>query len=333
MPAAQPLAKGGLGASPMRDCQVEAITGLEKSFAEDRPRALIRMATGAGKTFTACAFTYRLIKYAKARRVLFLVDRANLGEQARDEFARFKTPDTGRLFTELYNVQHLTSPHIDDVCRVTICTIQRLYSILRGEELAEDADELSRAELAQALSSVGSSGRESAPSSLPACFSKSRLTSTATRSLDIGYNPAVPIEKFDFIVTDECHRSIYDLWRQVLEYFDASLIGPTATPAPQTIAYFHQNRVAEYNHERAVTDGVNVGYDVYRIKTRVTDAGGKVDKGFLVDHRSKASRKARQEVLEESANLPAPEIIAADITADLEAALEQFATIAEDLKG
>jgi type I restriction enzyme R subunit len=333
MPAAQPLAKGGLGASPMRDCQVEAITGLEKSFAEDRPRALIRMATGAGKTFTACAFTYRLIKYAKARRVLFLVDRANLGEQARDEFARFKTPDTGRLFTELYNVQHLTSPHIDDVCRVTICTIQRLYSILRGEELAEDADELSGAELAKALSSVGSSGRESAPSSLPACFSKSRLTSTATRSLDIGYNPAVPIEKFDFIVTDECHRSIYDLWRQVLEYFDASLIGLTATPAPQTIAYFHQNRVAEYNHERAVTDGVNVGYDVYRIKTRVTDAGGKVDKGFLVDHRSKASRKARQEVLEESANLPAPEIIAADITADLEAALEQFATIAEDLKG
>jgi len=265
MPFASPLVTTG-----MRDCQVEAISGLEKSFAEDRPRALIHMATGAGKTFTACAFTYRLIKYAKARRVLFLVDRANLGEQARDEFARFKTPDTGRLFTELYNVQHLTSPHIDDVCRVTICTIQRLYSILRGEELAEDADELSGAELAKAL---------------------------GNRTRDVAYNPTVPIEKFDFIVTDECHRSIYNLWRQVLEYFDASLVGLTATPAPQTIAYFHQNRVAEYNHERAVTDGVNVGYDVYRIKTKVTDAGGKVDKGFLVDHRSKASRKARQEVL------------------------------------
>ncbi len=265
MPKAHPLVTTG-----MRECQIEAITGLEKSFAEDRPRALIHMATGAGKTYTACAFTYRLIKYAKARRVLFLVDRANLGEQARDEFARFKTPDTGRLFTELYNVQHLTSPHIDDVCRVTICTIQRLYSILRGEELAEDADELSGAELARAL---------------------------GNRTRDVVYNPTVPIEKFDFIVTDECHRSIYNLWRQVLEYFDASLIGLTATPAPQTIAYFHQNRVAEYNHERAVTDGVNVGYDVYRIKTRVTDAGGKVDQGFLVDHRSKASRKARQEVL------------------------------------
>ncbi len=265
MPFAHPLVTTG-----MRDCQIEAITGLEKSFAEDRPRALIHMATGAGKTFTACAFTYRLIKYAKARRVLFLVDRANLGEQARDEFARFMTPDTGRLFTELYNVQHLTSPHIDDVCRVTICTIQRLYSILRGDELTEDADELSGAELAKAL---------------------------GNRTRDVAYNPTVPVEKFDFIVTDECHRSIYNLWRQVLEYFDASLIGLTATPAPQTIAYFHQNRVAEYNHERAVTDGVNVGYDVYRIKTKVTDAGGKVDKGFLVDHRSKASRQARQEVL------------------------------------
>ncbi|MCP5522096.1 MAG: DEAD/DEAH box helicase family protein [Verrucomicrobiales bacterium] len=265
MALAHPLATTG-----MRDCQVEAIKGLETSFAEDRPRALIHMATGAGKTYTACAFTYRLIKYAKARRVLFLVDRANLGEQARDEFHRFRTPDTGRLFTELYNVQHLTSPQIDDVCRVTICTIQRLYSILRGEELAEDADDLSGAELAKAL---------------------------GNRPRDVAYNPTVPIEKFDFIVTDECHRSIYNLWRQVLEYLDASLIGLTATPAPQTIAYFHQNRVAEYNHERAVADGVNVGYDVYRIKTRVTDAGGKVDKGFLVDHRSKASRKARQEVL------------------------------------
>jgi type I restriction enzyme, R subunit len=278
LPTAHPLvdagndgANKGLGASPMRDCQVEAITGLETSFAENRPRSLIHMATGAGKTYTACAFTYRLIKYAGARRVLFLVDRANLGEQARDEFARFRTPDTGRLFTELYNVQHLTSPHIDDVCRVTICTIQRLYSILRGEDLAEGADDLSGAELASALG--------------------------VTRTRDVAYNPAVPIEKFDFIVTDECHRSIYNLWRQVLEYFDSFLVGLTATPAPQTIAYFHQNRVAEYNHERAVADGVNVGYDVYRIKTRVTEQGGKVEKGFLIDHRSKASRAQRSAVL------------------------------------
>ena len=270
LPTAHPLVDAGNDGAKMRDCQVEAITGLETSLAENRPRALIHMATGAGKTYTACAFTYRLIKHAGARRVLFLVDRANLGEQARDEFARFRTPDSGRLFTELYNVQHLTSPHIDDVCRVTICTIQRLYSILRGEELDESADDISAGELAAAL---------------------------GNRTRDVAYNPAVPIEKFDFIVTDECHRSIYNLWRQVLEYFDSFLVGLTATPAPQTIAYFHQNRVAEYNHERAVADGVNVGYDVYRIKTRVTEQGGKVEKGFLIDHRSKASRAQRSAVL------------------------------------
>ncbi len=266
MPIEYPLATNG-----MRACQVEAIVGLEKSFAENRPRSLIHMATGAGKTYTACAFAYRLIKYAGAQRILFLVDRANLGEQARDEFHKFRTPDTNRLFTELYNVQHVTSPHIDDVCRITICTIQRLYSILRGEELAEGADELSGAELAAALGT--------------------------TQSREVVYNPTVPIEKFDFIVTDECHRSIYNLWRQVLEYFDGFLVGLTATPAPQTIAYFNQNRVAEYNHERAVADGVNVGYDVYRIRTRVTEQGGKVEKGFMVDHRSRATRAARQAAL------------------------------------
>jgi hypothetical protein len=68
MPTANPLDTNG-----MRDCQIEAITSLEQSFAEDRPRALVHMARGAGKTFTACAFTYRLIICAKARRVLFLL--------------------------------------------------------------------------------------------------------------------------------------------------------------------------------------------------------------------------------------------------------------------
>jgi type I restriction enzyme R subunit len=257
----------------MRDCQIEAIRGLEKSFALDFPRALIHMATGAGKTFTACAFIYRLIKFAKAKRVLFLVDRANLGEQARDEFAKYRTPDSGRLFTELYNVQHVSSSHIDPVAKVSICTIQRLYSILSGDELAEGADDLSGAEVAQAVG--------------------------ATRAREIAYNPSLPIEEFDFIIVDECHRSIYNLWRQVLEYFDAYLVGLTATPAPQTIAYFNQNRVAEYNHERAVADGVNVGYDVYRIRTRVSDRGGTIEKGLYIDRRSKTTRRTRQEALAE----------------------------------
>ena len=224
MPVEHPLP-----AQNLRNCQVEGIANLEESFAVAHPRALIQMATGAGKTYTACSFTYRLIKYAGAKRVLFLVDRANLGRQAVSEFQQFVAPDTGRKFTEVYNVQHLTSNQLDSVARVTICTIQRLYSLLRGEELDEDLDEKSGYEIATA----------------------------DNRPKDVVYNPAIPIEAFDFIVTDECHRSIYGLWRQVLEYFDAFIIGLTATPSKQTIGFFNQNLVMEYNHERAVADGVS----------------------------------------------------------------------------
>ena len=255
----------------LRACQLEGIANLEKSFALAHPRALIQMATGAGKTYTACSFAYRLIKHAGARRILFLVDRANLGRQAMKEFQQFVAPDTGRKFTEVYNVQHLTSNQLDSVARVTICTIQRLYSILRGEELDEEIDEKSGYELAAA----------------------------DDREREVAYNPRVPVETFDFIVTDECHRSIYGLWRQVLEYFDAFTVGLTATPSKQTIGFFNQNLVMEYNHERAVADGVNVGYEVYRIKTQVTEAGGKVEKGFYVDRRHKETRQVRWTRLDE----------------------------------
>jgi type I restriction enzyme R subunit len=264
----------------VRVCRVEAISGLEQSFAEAQPRALIQMATGAGKTLTACAFTYRLIKHAGARNVLFLVDRANLGRQALAEFHQFVTPDTGRKFTELYNVQHLTSNHLDPVARVTICTIQRLYAMLRGEELLEDIDEKSGFELAAA----------------------------DQRQRDVQYNPAIPIETFDFIIADECHRSIYNLWRQVLEYFDAFLIGLTATPGKQAIGFFNQNLVSEYPHERAVADGVNVGYDVYRIRTQVTEQGGQIDKGLFVDRREKKTRRLRWEQLDDDLTFSAKEL-------------------------
>jgi type I restriction enzyme, R subunit len=263
----------------VRVCRVEAISGLEQSFAEAQPRALIQMATGAGKTLTACAFTYRLIKHAGARNVLFLVDRANLGRQAMAEFQQFVTPD-GRKFTELYNVQHLTSNKLDGVCRVTICTIQRLYAMLRGEELTEDLDEKSGFEIAAA----------------------------DQRTRDVQYNAAIPIETFDFIIADECHRSIYNLWRQVLEYFDAFLIGLTATPGKQAIGFFNKNLVSEYPHERAVADGVNVGYDVYRIKTQVTDQGGTIEKGLFVDRRDKKTRKLRWEELDDDLPYTAKEL-------------------------
>ncbi|WP_417796572.1 DEAD/DEAH box helicase family protein [Terasakiella pusilla] len=259
----------------LRDCQIDAINGLEASLAKGDPRALIQLATGAGKTFTACTFSYRLIKEAGAKRILFLVDRNNLGDQTLKEYQAYLPPGAANRFTDTYIVQHLHTNRIDPDAKVVITTIQRLFSMLKGEaELSEEDEEESAFEKWEA------EGKEPVP---------------------LSYNPALPIEMFDFIVTDECHRSIYGLWRQVLDYFDATIIGLTATPSKHTLGFFNQNLVAEYPYERSVADGVNVGYEVYRIRTRVTEKGGKVEKGdcgFQVPVRDKRTRKVRYEELD-----------------------------------
>ncbi|MFO1263780.1 MAG: type I restriction-modification enzyme R subunit C-terminal domain-containing protein [Rhodoferax sp.] len=243
--------------------QISAITNLEKSLAANKPKALIQMATGSGKTFTSIGFIYRLIKFGGARRVLFLVDRGNLARQTKKEFDAYASPYNAYKFGEEYIVQHLQGNQLDSSARVVICTIQRMFSMLKGRELTEEADEESTA-AAEALF------KDPEP---------------------IGYNPAIPIESFDIVVTDEAHRSIYNLWRQVLEYFDAYLIGLTATPNKQTFGFFNQNLVMEYGHAQAVADGVNVNYDVYRIKTEVSEQGAKVDKGFWLETQDKATRR------------------------------------------
>ena len=255
----------------LRECQISAITKLEISFKENRPRALIQMATGSGKTFTAITFIYRLLKYAKAKRVLFLVDTKNLGEQAEQEFMAFVPNDDNRKFTELYSVQRLKSSYIATDSQVCISTIQRLYAILKGTELDEQAEEENPNE------------RKYQPKEIP----------------PIEYDPKMPIEFFDFIVIDECHRSIYNLWKQVLEYYDAFEIGLTATPDKRTIGYFDQNLVSEYSHEMAVADGVNVGYEVFIIDTKVTQQGATLWKGEYTEHRERLSRKKRLELQDE----------------------------------
>lgn len=255
----------------LRDCQINAITKLETSFKENRPRALIQMATGSGKTFTAITAIYRLLKYAKAKRVLFLVDTKNLGEQAEQEFMSFVPNDDNRKFTELYSVQRLKSSYIATDSQVCISTIQRLYSILKGTELEEAAEEENPNE------------RKYQPKEIP----------------PIEYDGKMPIEFFDFIVIDECHRSIYNLWKQVLEYYDAFEVGLTATPDKRTIGYFDQNLVSEYSHEMAVADGVNVGYEVFIIDTKVTQQGATLWKGEYIEHRERLSRKKRMELQDE----------------------------------
>jgi type I restriction enzyme, R subunit len=279
-PLIEDLPARGAQAGGLWPAQIKAINNLEKSLAESRPRALIQMATGSGKTFTAVNFIYRLIKFADAKRVLFLVDRANLGRQTLKEFQQFKSPYTPYNFTEEYIVQQLKSNRIDKTARVCISTIQRLYSILKGEEIDEESDEHS-------VSGMENIYKEPPP---------------------VEYNPRVPIETFDIIITDECHRSIYNLWRQVLEYFDAFIIGLTATPSKQTFGFFNQNLVMEYPHEQAVADGVNVNYDVYQIRTQITQAGSKVDAGYYVDKRDRETRAVRWERLDEELEYDAKQL-------------------------
>ncbi|MFO7656154.1 MAG: type I restriction-modification enzyme R subunit C-terminal domain-containing protein [Bacteroidales bacterium] len=263
----------------LRPAQIVAIENLEKSFKNNRPKALIQMATGAGKTFTAATFIYRLLKFADAKRILFLVDTKNLGEQAEQEFMTYKPTDDNRKFTELYNVQRLSSSYIANDSQVCISTIQRLYSILKGEELEETAE----------LDNPNEN-----------TWMQKQLSNK--QAVPVEYTSRVPIEQFDFIVVDECHRSIYNLWKQVLDYFDAFLIGLTATPDKRTFGFFNKNVVSEYTYEKSVSDGVNVPYDIYTIETDISEKGGSIKAKQFIDKRDKLTRRTRWEQLDEDTN-------------------------------
>ena len=204
-------------------------------------------------------------------RILFLVDTRSLGEQAEREFLAYKPNDDPRNFSELYNVHRLKSSYISSDAQICISTIQRMYSILKGEELDEKAEETPFAEY---------------------------VTAESKAPKEVVYNAKIPPEFFDCIIVDECHRSIYNVWSQVLSYFDAFIIGLTATPDARTIGYFNQNFVSEYTREQAVLDGVNVGEDIYLIETSVTKNGAFIMKQ-MIEHRDRLTREKRWAQMDE----------------------------------
>ena len=253
----------------LRPASKIAVGAIEKSLAAGtHSRSLVQMATGAGKTRMAVTESYRLIKNGGFNRILFLVDRNNLGDQTMREFRDYETQDDGRKFTELYNVNKLTSAGVADSSKVVISTIQRVFSVLRGVEVPEDDD--------PGIDDFQPPG-----------------------PVTVEYNAALPPEAFDLIIVDECHRSIYGVWRGVLEYFDAHLLGLTATPTKQTYGFFQQNLVSEYTYPQSVADGVNVDFEVYRIKTKISEQGSTIDAGTIVPKQNRQTRKQRFEELEE----------------------------------
>ncbi len=239
-----------LSAKGLRACQYEAINKLEASYRAGEKRALLILATGAGKTFTACTIAYRLLAHTPARRILFLVDRTNLGRQAEGEFGSFRLTDTGDSFSSLYPVARLTDGTIPAEANVVISTIQRLFSMLTGQFIP-DTDE-----------NDDGDGEESGV------------------AVELPEHLELPPDYFDLIIVDESHRSIYSNWGQVLDYFSgARLLGLTATPIPDTLAYFNDNIVYEYSLEKSILDGINVDYRIFRIETQASSEGGVIKEG------------------------------------------------------
>lgn len=254
-----------------RKCQINAINNLDQSFADNRPRALVQMATGAGKTFTAITSAYRLLKYGKMKRILFLVDTKGLGEQAEREFLAYTPNDDPRSFSQIYGVRRLKSSYMPNDVQICISTIQRMYSILKEEELDESAEEAPFVEY---------------------------VTAESKAPKEVAYNEKYPPEFFDCIIVDECHRSIYNVWSQGLTYFDAFIIGLTATPDNRTFAFFNENIVSEYTREQAIIDGVNVGEDIFLIETEVGKNGAHLMKQ-MIEYRDRLSRAKRWRQMDE----------------------------------
>ena len=284
-----------LDIDPLRPAQIEAINGIEKSLADQRfDRSLVQMATGAGKTYTSVTESYRLLKHGGFNRILFLVDRNNLADQTLAEFQNYRTPDDGRRFTELYNVTKLSSAGLLDSTKVTISTIQRVYKFLNEGEVS-DADDPNLDDF------------------------------TPDASVTVSYSAALPPETFDLVIVDEAHRSIYGVWRGVLEYFDAHVVGLTATPGKQTFGFFRQNLVSEYTYPESVADGVNVDFDIYRVRTRISEEGSRIEAGTVVPKVDRRTREQRLESLDEDLDYRAAQLDRAVTAADqIRTVLETF---------
>lgn len=275
-----------LEGTDLRVCQHEAIERIEKSLKANNPRALVQMASGAGKTYMSVSMIYRLVKYANVKRVLFLVDRSNLGRQTKKEFDGYIPKDGDHSFSEEYPIQLLNSNSIEPASRIVVSTVQRMYNILKNSDTESINEE------------------------------KSLFEDDGEDLSDVNYNPSIPINKFDMIIVDECHRSIYKKWRQVLEYFDAFIIGLTATPSNATVGFFRGNLVSEYSHSQAVADQVNVGYRVFRISTRVTEHGGTLSAQEMVEVRDKMTRDKWYKVLDKDLHFKNSELDSSVVVKD-----------------
>ncbi len=237
----------------LRDCQYNAERKLEEKLKLGHKKSLAILATGSGKTYLACLAAYRLLNYTPAtKRVLFLVDRNNLARQTESEFSLFDKTEKQQPMSSLYKINRLKKAE-DINGEIVISTIQKLFAVLTGQALSEENED-------KEDEFIGGVDDQTA--------------------IELGNDLKLPPDFFQFIIIDECHRSIYGKWKAVLDYFkDAKILGLTATPTPEAYAYFNENIIEKYTYDDSVVDGVNVPARVYRIKTAVTEHGGTIEQG------------------------------------------------------
>lgn len=260
----------------LRDCQYDAEVQLEESLKTGKNKALAVLATGAGKTYLACLAAYRLLNYTSTKRVLFLVDRNNLARQTESEFKLFDRTEKQQSMSSLYQINRLKKPE-DVKGDIVISTIQKLFAVLTGQTISDDDEDAEDEKL----------------------FSFKDVDKLQDE-IELGNDLKLPPDYFQFIIIDECHRSIYGKWQSVLKYFkNAKILGLTATPTPEAYAFFDKNIVEEYTYDDSVVDGVNVPARVYRIKSNITQHGGTINKGDTVKELVKSGEKLPSHVAEE----------------------------------
>lgn len=262
----------------LRDCQYNAECKFEKSIKQREKKALAILATGSGKTYLACLAAYRLLSYTPTRRVLFLADRNNLARQAETEFKLFNRTEKKQPLNDLYTINRLTKP--DKINGdIIISTIQKLFAVLTGQS----TDETNEDEEDENNLNFDETDEQKAES-----------------EIDLGKDIKLPSDYFQFIIVDECHRSIYGKWQSVLKYFkDAKILGLTATPTPEAYAFFNDNIIEKYTYDDSVVDGVNVPARVYRIKTEQTEHGGAIKSGDKFVETTRSGYKVNEYIAEE----------------------------------
>ena len=260
----------------LRDCQYRAETEFEKSIKQGTKKSLAVLATGSGKTYLACLASYRLLNYTPARRILFLVDRNNLARQTESEFSTFDRTEGQQEMSSLYEIKRLKQDK-DIKADIVISTIQKLFAVLTGNPIPSDDNEDAEDE-----KNTADEEKED------------------TKVIQLGDDLKLPPDYFQLIIVDECHRSIYGKWRAVLDYFSgAHVLGLTATPTPEAYAFFNNNIIEQYTYDDSVVDGVNVPPRVYRIKTEITEHGGRLQAGTRVKETARRTGSSTSVVMEE----------------------------------